>query len=232
MEQAILGACLIENSYPKVTDILSAKNFSKPQISEGHLIDHQEIFKSFERLYPQRPIDLITVCHELPGIAHYLSQLSNMMCSSANICYYALLLLELDIRKNFIQLLNGRISSGQLNSTTATALQEIIDECLDRDADIFGIIEASEVYLQQILANDFLVNDIKEFINNVEKRIQKIKRFSSIETLMNNLTNLSRTTDDPVSQMTLNHLTGIIKAILSKGKVTADFAQQVLGLKF
>ena len=234
LEQTILGACLLENAYPMVADILTHNNFSKPDPGMSHFIDHQTIFKVFETFYPLRPIDIATVSHELahiPGAAVYITELSMKVSSAANLKYYALCLLETSFRNAFIELLHKQFSSGRFDTATMATVLEIIDEALDPDNDIFELIEKSSAYLTQVLADDALLTSIQEFKNKINVRIQKAKSLSHVDCLINNLTNLNRLPFDTKAKMAVSHLTDVLKMIIATGKVTNDLAHKIFNLK-
>ncbi len=234
LEKIILGACLLENSYCRVADILTHRNFSKPDFISGHFMDHQLIFSVFEKLYPLKPIDLQTVYHELshePGMRGYLGELTATVSSSANFSYYAFTLLEYKMRSSFIDLLHSKIASGAFATMTNAALQEIIAETLDSDGDILEIIEVTAAHLTNIYAEEPLIAAVVEFRNAVDKRIKKIQKQSSIESLLNNLANLSTVSSDLQTRLAINHLAELFKAIIAGGKIEPKLAIEIFGLK-
>lgn len=234
LEQTILGACLLENAYPRVADILTHKNFSKPDPAASHFIDHQTIFQVFENFYPLRPIDIATVSHELakvPGATSYIAELSMKVSSSANLRYYALCLLETSFRNAFIDLLHKQFSSGHFDTATMAIIQEIIDEALDSDNDIFEVIEKSTAYLMQGLTDDSLLRSLQDFRDKMDLRIKKTKTQAHIDCLISNLENLNRLPFDTKAKMAVSHLTDILKMIIATGKITSDLANQIFNLK-
>lgn len=137
LEQTIIGACLLENGYDRIAGVLSPKTFTS-----SIQYNHQVIYKAIEALYPDRPVDPLTVTHELnqPSYASYLAHCSSLVSSSANLRYHAFILLQLSMRDALIQTLS-KASEKELSLTTKAALQEIIDECLDSDNDILELYE-------------------------------------------------------------------------------------------
>lgn len=234
LEQTILGACLLENAYPMVADLLNHRNFSKPDPGTSHFINHQTIFKVFEKFYPLRPIDMATVSHELahvPGAAVYIAELSMKVSSAANLKYYGLCLLETCFRNTFIELLHKEFLSGRFETATMATLQEIIDEALDDNNDIFELIEKSHAYLTQVFADEALLTSIQDFKNRMNIRIQKAKSLAYVDCLVDNLTNLNRVPFDTKAKMAVSHLTDILKMIIATGKVTRDLANKIFDLK-
>src|SRR5690606_14291686 len=105
LEQNILGACLLENAYQAVVDILEPKNFLPADADRGTYFCHQKIYAAIKGLYPARPIEVTTVRRELPKeYSVYLVELTNKVHSAANLRYHAFVLLEYNVRGSFIDL--------------------------------------------------------------------------------------------------------------------------------
>lgn len=228
LEQTVLGACLLENGYQKIADILQPVNFSTYNYDKGFTHDHQQIFKGMQALYPKSPIDMLTVSCQLRGIvdAHYIVSLCNRLSSAANIRYHAILLLEISIRETFLTLL----TSLQQNRTDMVnlALYEIQDEALDIDNDIFNVIEKSIIYMQRL--DEPVTNALVDFHLKIDKRIAQIKNVSAVETLIQHLSQLNQIPNDPPTQMAVSHLTDIIKTILANGTVKKENINHILTL--
>lgn len=232
LEQIILGACLLENGYQVVADVLSAKNFLAADPERGLYLSHQQIYHAFEKLYPARPINLISVRRELTSeYRDYISQLALMVSSTEDLRFHAFVLLEYNLRGSFIELLHKEFSSGKYNTATQQAIQEIIDESLDNDNDIFEVISASRLHLHNIMADDSLVQAVADFEIKIDKRIESIKRQASIDCLVNNLSNLNRLPHDTTTKMAVSHLTDILKNILATGKADQKLANKIFELK-
>jgi hypothetical protein len=225
VEQTVLGMCLLENGYSKVSDILSPVNFSSPDIDKGIYFSHGEIFSAFEKLYPIKPINLVSVIGMLGYESMwYIFALSSRVCSSSDIRYHAFQLLEFSIRESFLSLLT-KLSEGKTD-ITAVAIHEIIDEALDYDNDIFEVIKTAITYLQKIDSN--AVGEAIDFHNKIDLKVSRIKQLASVDALMKNLTNLNQLTNDTTSQMAITHLTDLVKTILTKGQITNNELTQIL----
>lgn len=234
LEKTILGACLLENCYHKIADILTHRNFSAKDIGVGHLVDHQEIFKVFEKFYPLIPIDLVTVRYELrysPAIAIYVTELTALVSGTSNLTYYAFRLVEDNVRRNFIDLLESWMPAFEGDLETTTALREIIQEALNLGNDILRVIAISGVHLRNLVADRSLIAAIMDFGSAAKRRIEKIKQLSSIDSLVNNLVNMARLPFDPDTKMAVNHLTDLLKAIISTGKINAAIADQICKIR-
>lgn len=105
MEEAIIGALLIENCYDEVNDIISSESFYK----ENHKIIYQAIsvLKS-----ENKPVDMLTVVQQLKktgeidlvGGAYGISTLTNRVGSSANVEYHSHIIQEKYILRQIITL--------------------------------------------------------------------------------------------------------------------------------
>ena len=109
LEKAVLGALLVEqDAYSIVSDIL------KPQSFYEHR--HQLIYEAVQRLsFEQRPVDVLTVMNELErtnnledaGGPVYLTQLSEMVASSAHIEYHARIIAQKYTARQLITYTSG-----------------------------------------------------------------------------------------------------------------------------
>jgi replicative DNA helicase len=73
LEEAVIGAILVENVYSKCSEILSFEDFYSPS--------HQLLFKAFTELFRQaKPIDILTVIEQLKktSVKHQNSVLSGI----------------------------------------------------------------------------------------------------------------------------------------------------------
>lgn len=108
LEQAVLGALLLEReALTEVIEILKTETFDKEA--------HQYIFEAIRQLFERsEPVDLLTVPSQLranghlekAGGAYYISQLTLITNSAANIVYHARLLQELAIKRSLIGIAN------------------------------------------------------------------------------------------------------------------------------
>jgi hypothetical protein len=231
LEQNILGACLLERGYGLVADILSSKNFSRPDYSIGHFFDHQKFFGFFETSYPTKLIDIRTMCHAFPEERDYLVSLTCGVCSASNLSHHAVLLLEIDIRQKFIKLLSECASVVSTSLSTRCAVHEILVELNDADNDIFDLIESGAIHLSHVSADEALLRHVRDFQQNVDSRILRMKQMRSIDNLMRNLLDVSRKKNDPLAKATIAHLVGLMKVVLSQEKIDGNFASQVFRIR-
>ncbi len=106
LERAVLGALLIEQeAYYRVSEILTPDCFYEHR--------HQLIYEAIQRLnFQQNPVDILTVTHQLEeagnleeaGGPFYLTELSEMMYSSAHIEYHARIIADKAMARRIITL--------------------------------------------------------------------------------------------------------------------------------
>lgn len=125
LEQAVLGACMVERaSLADVVDLLSPQAF--------YVDAHSEIWRAISHLHHNHcPVDILTVTQELMrrgtldrvGGAFYVATLSSKVASSANVVYHAHLILQAFISREAI-----RIGSG------------LVDRAYDPGTDVFDLL--------------------------------------------------------------------------------------------
>jgi replicative DNA helicase len=126
LEEAVLGAIMLEkDAFDSVAEILKPECF--------YVEAHQRIFKSMQGLANKsQPIDILTVAEELKfreelemvGGPYYVTRLTNMVVSSANIVAHARIILQKFIQRELI-----RISG------------EIIGDAYEDSTDVFDLLD-------------------------------------------------------------------------------------------
>ncbi len=232
IEQAILGACILDNgAYIRIADVLIENNFSVHP--SGY--DHKLVYRALKDMFPMQHIDLLTVSHRVGKFPSYLAELTSMVSSSCNILTHAYLLLQIDIRDKFVQLLlryNSEIEKDSIKVSLSTklALMEIIDECLDT-RDIIDIVGRAENYLEGIGAEDYVLDAVGGFYKKFQVRLQKISRRSTVDSLFSNLDSIGLQTFDITTKNALNHLADLTKYILAKGKADESLASAIAAVR-
>ena len=162
LEEAVLGGILLEKSaFDTVTEILKPECF----YTEGH----QMIFHAMQGLQlKNEPIDMLTVVEELKmreqldmvGGAYYISKLTNVVVSTANIDAHARIVLQKFIQRELI-----RISG------------EIISEAYEDSTDVFDMLDSAEGKLFDITNNHLRRNfdDIDTVIMKTITRIDEMR---------------------------------------------------------
>lgn len=224
LEVAVLGACLLENKFYLVANVLSYKNFSTPI--------HAEIFNAMATLYPNQPIDMLTVNKATANkYPHTIANLTTFVCSAANLRYHAYCLLEIDLREKFVALLQPwNDPSGQNKMPALTiSVQEVTDEMLDYSNDLFETLEYSKIYLSKFNCEP-LTKAIHDFFNAMDKRIYLIKQQAHVDTLVYNLDLLRKSPMQAKPCAVLNKLIDEVKQILITGTVADEKANKILAI--
>lgn len=117
-EQAVLGACMIEDCFSEVYAILKPECFYRTQ--------HEQIFASMVRLFKaNKPLDLVMItddCRshgtlESIGGALYLVQLTNQIGSAANVEHHCLIVKEKWVAREIIKVSSNAIKSAYEDHT-------------------------------------------------------------------------------------------------------------------
>lgn len=159
LEEAILGAIMLEKkAFDAANEILKPECF--------YVEAHQRIFKAMRELANKNtPIDLLTVVEELKaredlefvGGPYFVTRLTNVVVSSANIESHARIVLQKFIQRELI-----RVSG------------EIIGEAYEDSTDVFDLLDKSESKLFEI-TNGHLRKNFDEIGNVLVKTIQRIE---------------------------------------------------------
>ena len=162
LEEAVLGALMLEKgAFDTVIEILKAECF--------YVDAHQKIFAAMQGLAAKSmPVDILTVVEELKssgdleavGGPFFVSRLTNMVVSSANIEAHARIVLQKFIQRELI-----RISG------------EIISEAYEDTADVFDLLDAAESKLFEVTNNHLRKNydSIDRILVNTIKRIEDLR---------------------------------------------------------
>ena len=226
LEQIIIGSCLLENGYARVAGVLTSKNFTA-----SNTYNNQAIFKAIEALYPNSPIDIITVNNKVnkPYYAHYLASCSSRVSSIANIRYHAFLLLQLSMRDVLIEKLNTT-NGKEFSISTKATINEIIDECLDHSNDILDIYDKVPIHLKNLNTEESLIKEFTNLKNDLYEKAIRIKKQAHIDCLFNNLQILSEVTLDSKSKLCMTHLINVIKGILVTEGIDNKTAKKILDI--
>lgn len=159
LEEAVLGAIMLEKS---AFDTLIDTNL-KPECF--YVEAHQFIFKAMQNMQQRGvPIDILTVVEELKrlnqldfvGGAYYVSKLTNMVVSTANIDAHARIILQKFIQRELIKI------SG-----------EIIGDAYEDSTDVFDLLDESETKMFNI-TNNYLKKNFEDIGSVLAKAINRI----------------------------------------------------------
>lgn len=191
IEKGILGAIIYCDGFAQVAHILTPKNFtSSPKLK------HQELFAIISNMFPHKPIDMITVSHEVekifPGGKNWVLRCNNYVTASSNLTYWALMLLQVDVTDKFkIKLIEWKERRDfDLDYTASGALKEII-ESISPDSDIFTLVESAIEYFDH-LGMEKELGETKQFSRDFLEKAEKIRKDDSVQRILNNLYAISR----------------------------------------
>ena len=159
LEEAVLGAIMLEKSaFDTVVEILKPECF--------YVEAHQRIYRAMQSLAQKsQPIDILTVVEELKrkeelemiGGPYYVTKLTNMVVSTANIDAHSRIILQKFIQRELI-----RISG------------EIISDSYEDSTDVFDLLDDAESKLFEI-TNNHLRKNFDPIDRVLVKTIQRIE---------------------------------------------------------
>lgn len=161
IEQVVIGTLIAEPA-------LLAKHSSKLSVKLFTEISHQTIYEMMESLWQkEKPIDALILIKELNKIGvrnldAYIVELFSLVASSANIEYYIMTLVELSIKRDFVQ---------KFSSLTAIAEKG--------QQDIFEIRDKAFSYFDDLFINKFIEANkptavFSDLVNKVEDKFRKL----------------------------------------------------------
>jgi replicative DNA helicase len=162
LEEAVLGAIMLEKSaFDTVIEILKAECF--------YVDAHQKIFEAYVSLAQNsQPIDILTVVEELKkreeleivGGAYYITKLTNMVVSTANLEAHARIVLQKFIQRELIR------TSGLT-----------ITDAFEDSTDVFDLLDQAEGRLFDITNKHLRKNysDIQSVLSQTLKRIDQLR---------------------------------------------------------
>ena len=161
LEEAILGAIMIEKgAFDVVVEIIK-----KPDCF--YVESHQKIFSTCMALADKNsPIDILTVVQELRfrgelelvGGAFYVSKLTNIVASTANIETHAKIVLQKYVQRELI-----KMSS------------EVISDAFEDTTDVFDLLDDAEQKLFSI-TNYYLKSDYNDIVSAMATSMERIDK--------------------------------------------------------
>lgn len=163
-EQSVLGALLVDNeAVPPVAEILKPEDFYRQ--------DHKEIYEAVLDLFEAgKPVDIISAKEQLKvrgtlegvGGIEYLSTLSDMVPTTANVRHYAKIVEEKSILRRLIK------ASGEIMNLGFEASEEVSVITEEAQKKIFDILQqrSSKGFfpIKEILLESF--NKLEELYNS------------------------------------------------------------------
>jgi replicative DNA helicase len=182
LEEAVLGAILLDKSaFDTISEILKPECF--------YVEAHQLIFSAMQGLQQKNmPIDMLTMVEELKmreqldiiGGAYYVSKLTNVVVSTANIEAHGRIVLQKFIQRELI-----RISG------------EVIANAYEDSTDVFDLLDDSETKMFNITNNYLKKNfvDIGDALAHAVTRIDQLRtKKDEISGVPSGFTSLDRIT--------------------------------------
>lgn len=163
MQDAILGACMLDNAaYDEIASFVTDNTFTTKA--------HRAVHKAIRLLHAMsEPIDLLTVMDKLKeldlletvGGPAFLAELTNRVASSANIVYHARILKQEEIRREA-----DRIS------------HKLSDMSKDRDVDVFDMMSKAEEMLFALSSHTStaVVKDMTQLAADKMKRAEELSK--------------------------------------------------------
>ena len=180
LEEAVLGALMLENCINDVFDVLGEDSFYKPSNS----IIYGIILQMYKR---SMPIDILTVTQELKkegqleivGGAWYITQMTNRVASSANVEFHSRIIQQKYIARELIRMCT-----------------ELINDAYDESADCFELIETLEKSLTAVSKNLSVgkVEIIASLWNDVVDHNQKLLTMGGVSGVPTGYKNLDSIT--------------------------------------
>lgn len=187
LEYDIIGTCIICNSFGSVVHILKPINFSQTEC--------RIVWKAMDRLWPNDIINLNVLKHQLQSVptidyswAFYLCSITQHAISSFDLVTSAFLLLEIDFKKKFLDLMQQqRIKKTDFRAKTV--IDEIISETQHPEADIFDHVNVCAGYLRTHKMNE-LAGSVEQLSDQIDHRIKDIDLINRREILISELRKL------------------------------------------
>lgn len=182
LEEAVLGAVMLENAINDIIGILKPESFYK----DANCI----IYKAILRLAHQSfPIDILTVTQELKktgelesvGGAFHITQLTNRVASAASVEFHARIVAQKAIARDLIK-----------------ASTETIEACYDEGSDCFDLLESASNKI-------FNINEISTK-TDFESTAQLVKK--ALDDIEKNGNNADGITGIPSGIQSVDKLTG------------------------
>ncbi len=163
LEEAVLGSMMLEKgAVNDVIDILKSDAFYKES--------HQRIYQCISDLFGNsEPIDILTVTNalrnkgelDIVGGPFYISQLTNRVASSANVEFYARIIVQKHILRELIRISN-----------------ETLKKAYDDTTDVFDLLDSTENNLFQVAEGNIRKNydSMSQLMQKAIKEIEEARK--------------------------------------------------------
>lgn len=223
IERAILHCVLLCNGYSQIADILKPSNF--------HYSPHKEIMETMTNMYPIKPIDLITLTHELKhaypdnSVTTFELLAAHTIASTAHLRYWAIILLQIDIQVKFRNKLLEWYTERQQNFhlVEAAAIEEII-QTIRAKIDMFEMIEKCLVYFQH-MKMEVEYEGTSTFYENLNIKCNDIRKMNSLNNILQQLYYL--TDPNPDIKAHCQRLIDAVSDMILTGSIKTKYYQAV-----
>lgn len=237
LEQDILGIIISCNCYQHIAHILKENNF-KDWPDQPHRL----IFKTIEECGPAVRIDLVIINQllqpaqasmnlklEYLGIENYIRHITSRIGSSANLVYQSFLLLEHDLTVKLMQLLLQQAQNLTQSSDKAIAVEAY--DMLKEDGDVFEMLEQLPEYMEKACYPPAMVNDIRKFAEQVDRRIFDLKKIEQLDNIVHNLLGFAEMNQFDKPHAAIKILTATIKHIAFEEDIADELYTKIDELK-
>lgn len=185
LEMSIIGSVLLSNyHYRLIADFVNEKNFKNKDLST--------IWVEIGKVSKSGPVDwhLIARSLEKSNKIELLKILVNciqMVNSSANVIYWALVLFEADIADKVIDFLNNQEIDQVADSVLYAASREVMEDILDDKKDLLKTLSMCGNYFNAIAPAHPFTLAYAALHNNINKRINKMKQMGKLAAFVDEL---------------------------------------------
>jgi hypothetical protein len=237
IEASIIAEALIyDQAFAELITFLKPINFTEGRVvntPEGPQNLFRFLWQCMAEMYPRTPIDIVTLTYyvyrkfkvEIHRDANEITMHQN---ANMNRTYYGLLIIEMDLRKNFLRLIKS-FTEARKDPEMKLDLMQMEDFIADMKNDVFEGIETTLGYFQ---SSDKYLDEreiVEEFKSKIDKRVDEIRRLAQVKSVMHNLMGFY-SFNNP-RKTVINCLVDLIRVCMVKNEIPIDFEERVLGLR-
>jgi replicative DNA helicase len=212
LEECIIGTCLLsEANAIKAADILTPANFQDEFC--------RNIFHIIRDRAGKKTIDVVSVTldynHRYKEFRAYMITSIMERTPRTHLDHQCLVLLELDIRNKFSDLLTAR--EKRYVNDQVFEMAAVFKQCRDyiesMENDLFRSIDNMYQYLKQYLKDD--IEEFTELYESIPKMVHRIRKHTKIRTLIAQLQSMAATENTYERQKLIEILTRSMMMVMS-----------------
>lgn len=233
IETSILAEALcVDGAFQEMSIWLKPNNFILGEKVQG-LPFHRFLWTSMMEMYPLQPINMVSVGYYLckkhnEKKALEINAITDGLMPLLNRPHHCLILLELDLRKSLLSLIDGFITN-QNEYKTKLDLLEIETFVKNEKVDIFDALDTLGKFFE---AGDNFVFErekLKDFKSKIDIRVDDIRRMAHFKSLMSNF---DRMYNFPTNKnLELNCLIDIIKIVIISNELKSEYSDQLFNIR-